>query len=53
MSTFWVVVIIVFVLGIILGNIMLLRYSSKFKIPKDFKKRPDSDYDKDDDADKW
>jgi hypothetical protein len=31
---------------------MLLKYTTRFDIPKDFKKRPDSDYDKEDD-DKW
>nr|WP_136249585.1 DUF2897 family protein [Ningiella ruwaisensis] len=58
MNTFEIVVIITLVLGIIAGNILLLRYSNKFKIPKDFKKRPDSDYDDTDgdhkeDKDKW
>lgn len=33
MSLGWVVVIIVIVLGIIVSNIMLLRYSAKFKLP--------------------
>ncbi|WP_395342908.1 DUF2897 family protein [Ningiella sp. W23] len=52
MSTTWIIVIIVVVLGLIVGNILLLRDSSKFKTPKNFKKRPDSDYDGDD-KDDW
>ncbi|WP_371194541.1 DUF2897 family protein [Glaciecola sp. SC05] len=54
MSTTWLIVIVALVFGIIIGNIMLLKYSTKFNIPKDFKKRPDSDYDgKDTDEDSW
>jgi hypothetical protein len=52
MSTFWIVIIVIFVFGIIIGNIMLLKYSNKFVIPKDFKKRPDSEYDGQDANDK-
>jgi uncharacterized membrane-anchored protein YhcB (DUF1043 family) len=52
MSTTWIVIIVIFVFGIIIGNIMLLKYSNKFIIPKDFKKRPDSDYDGQDAKDK-
>jgi len=51
---FWFIVILTLALGIIIGNILLVKYSAKFKIPKDFKKRPDSDYDgKNDDKDNW
>lgn len=55
MSTMGIILIFLLVFGIIIGNIMLLKYSNKFKIPKDFKKRPDSDYDGDDqdEKDKW
>jgi uncharacterized membrane-anchored protein YhcB (DUF1043 family) len=53
MSTFWIIVIVVFVFGIIVGNLLLVKYSNKFVIPKDFKKRPDSDYDGDDKKDDW
>jgi len=52
MSTTWIVIIVIFVFGIIIGNIMLLKYSNKFIIPKGFKKRPDSDYDGQDAEDK-
>jgi hypothetical protein len=48
----WIIIIIALVFGVIVGNIMLLKYTTRFDIPKDFKKRPDSDYDKEDD-DKW
>lgn len=54
MSTGWFIVILVLVMGIIVGNILLLKYSTKFNIPKNFKKRPDSDYDDDKDKrDDW
>ncbi len=33
MSTTWVVIIIVLVLGVVIGNITLLKYSAKFKFP--------------------
>ncbi|MBT1449469.1 DUF2897 family protein [Glaciecola sp. XM2] len=52
MSTMWIIIIIALVFGVIVGNIMLLKYTTRFDIPKDFKKRPDSDYDKEDE-DKW
>lgn len=54
MSMIWIIIIVAMVFGVIIGNILLLKYSTKFKIPKNFKKRPDSDYDGDqDDNDKW
>ena len=53
MNLTWVVIIVVVVLGIIVGNLLLLKDSSKFKVPKGFKKRPDSDYDGDDEKDDW
>lgn len=33
MDITWIVVIIVLVLGVIIGNITLLKYSAKFKFP--------------------
>jgi hypothetical protein len=33
MDTLWIIVIVVLVLGIIVGNITLLKYSAKFKFP--------------------
>ena len=47
MSTTWIIIIIVLVLGIIVGNILLLKDSKNFKVPKGFKKR------KYDDEDDW
>ncbi|MGQ8365772.1 DUF2897 family protein [Glaciecola sp. 1036] len=49
MSIGWILVVILLVIGVIVGNILLLKDSAKFKLPKDFKKRPDSEYDGDDD----
>ncbi|MFC3121840.1 DUF2897 family protein [Agaribacter flavus] len=46
-----IIIVIVLALGIIVGNILLLRDSKGFPVPKGFKKRPDSEYDKDDDKD--
>ena len=37
MDTTWVVVIIVLVLGVVIGNITLLKYSAKFKFPQEVK----------------
>ena len=37
MDTSWVVVIIVLVLGVVIGNITLLKYSAKFKFPQEVK----------------
>ncbi|GLR70221.1 DUF2897 family protein [Agaribacter marinus] len=45
MSALWLTLLVILVLGIIVGNILLLRDSKDFKIPKGFKPRPDSDYD--------
>jgi len=45
MSTTWVIVIIVLVLGVVVGNITLLKYSAKFKFPT-----PSKPYDDDQDA---
>lgn len=50
MSGLWITIIIVLVLGIIVGNLLLLRDSNKFHIPKGFKKR---EYDDKDDDDDW
>ena len=33
----WVIVIIVLVLGVVIGNITLLKYSAKFKFPTPLK----------------
>ncbi|BFT30692.1 hypothetical protein D210916BOD24_18680 [Alteromonas sp. D210916BOD_24] len=33
MDLTWVIVIIVLVLGVVIGNITLLKYSAKFKFP--------------------
>jgi uncharacterized membrane-anchored protein YhcB (DUF1043 family) len=41
MNTFWVVIIIVIVLGVVVGNITLLKYSAKFKFPTPLKKNDD------------
>ena len=38
MDTMWVVIIIVLVLGVVIGNITLLKYSAKFKFPVPEKK---------------
>ncbi len=51
MSALWLTLLIILVLGIIVGNILLLRDSKDFKIPKGFKPRPDSDDDGDGDGD--
>lgn len=48
MSGLWITIIIVLVLGIVVGNLLLLRDSNKFRIPKGFKKK---EYDDDDDKD--
>tara|TARA_Y100000296_G_scaffold5250_2_gene6544 strand:- start:340 stop:522 length:183 start_codon:yes stop_codon:yes gene_type:complete len=42
MSTTWVIIIIVLVLGVVIGNITLLKYSAKFKFPT-----PSKPYDSD------
>ncbi len=33
MSTTWIIIVIVLVLGVVIGNITLLKYSAKFKFP--------------------
>ena len=42
MSTTWVIIVIVLVLGVVIGNITLLKYSAKFKFPTPSK--PFDDY---------
>lgn len=46
MSTFWLIMLIILAVGFIAGNVLLLKSSSRFKVPKDFKPRK---YDDDDD----
>lgn len=46
MSLFWVLLIIALVIGLIAGNLMLLKASKKFRVPPDFKPRK---YDDDED----
>lgn len=36
MSLTWTIIIIVVVLGVIVSNVMLLKYSAKFKLPKSY-----------------
>ncbi|NMH58782.1 DUF2897 family protein [Alteromonas ponticola] len=48
MSLGWIILIVLLVFGVVLGNVMLLRYSARFKIPKDFKPKPQKDKDEDD-----
>jgi uncharacterized membrane-anchored protein YhcB (DUF1043 family) len=43
MSIGWIIVIIVLVLGVIIGNVLLLRSNTKFSIPKGFKPRKYND----------
>ena len=48
MSTTWVIIVIVLVLGVVIGNITLLKYSAKFKFPtpsKPFDDEGDDEYD--------
>ena len=45
MSTTWVIIIIVLVLGVVIGNITLLKYSARFKFPTPSKPYDDSDDD--------
>lgn len=49
MSTIWVIVIVVLVMGFIVGNILLLQQTSKFKMPKVKKQetKPEDDDDSD------
>lgn len=66
MDTTWIILIIVLVLGVIVGNITLLKYSAKFKFPtpsKPFDSNKKQDDDKaskktsngfdDEDDDEW
>ena len=39
MSTGWLILIILLAAGFIIGNILLLKSSSKFRVPKDFTPR--------------
>ena len=43
MSSTWVIIIIVLVLGVVIGNITLLKYSARFKFPTPSKPYDDSD----------
>lgn len=52
MSLTWIVIIVALVFGIIIGNILLLKYSTKFTIPKDAKLKKDP-YKDDDEKDGW
>ena len=45
MSTTWVIIIIVLVLGVVIGNITLLKYSAKFKFPTPSKPFDDNEDD--------
>jgi hypothetical protein len=48
MSTTWVIILIVLVLGVVIGNITLLKYSAKFKFPT-----PSKPYDDDKGGDEY
>lgn len=48
MSTTWVIIVIVLVLGVVIGNITLLKYSAKFKFPT-----PSKPYDDDKGGDEY
>lgn len=50
MSTTWVIIIIVLVLGVVIGNITLLKYSARFKFPTPSKPYDDSDDDSNEDS---
>ncbi|MFD3283038.1 DUF2897 family protein [Alteromonas macleodii] len=50
MSTTWVIIIIVLVLGVVIGNITLLKYSARFKFPTSSKPYDDSDDDSNKDS---
>ncbi|MEC7451568.1 MAG: DUF2897 family protein, partial [Pseudomonadota bacterium] len=50
MSTTWVIIIIVLVLGVVIGNITLLKYSARFKFPTPSKPYDDSDDDSNKDS---
>ncbi len=53
MSLTWVLIIVALVLGVVVGNIMLLKYSAKFKAPKGFAPKENPYKDKDDEKDSW
>lgn len=56
MDTTWVVVIIILVLGVVIGNITLLKYSAKFKFPQELKDQTQKNKTKngfDDEEDDW
>ena len=53
MSLTWTIVVIVLVLGVIVSNVMLLKYSAKFKLPQSYhdpRKREPDELDQDSDA---
>jgi hypothetical protein len=52
MDVTWTVVIIVLVLGVIVGNITLLKYSAKFKFPTPSKSADDNGKDEGDNTSK-
>ena len=51
MSTTWVIIVIVLVLGVVIGNITLLKYSAKFKFPTPSKPFDDEGDEYDDEYD--
>ena len=51
MSPLWIIIIIVLVLAVIIGNIMLLKYSAKLKFPTPSNKTDNNK--KYDDEDDW
>ena len=53
MSTLWIVVIIAVVLAMVIGNIMLLKYSAKFKFPANLNKKDNKNTNHYDDEDDW
>ena len=53
MSLTWILIIIALIFGVVVGNILLLKSSSKFKTPKGFKPKKDPYKDKDDEKDDW
>ncbi len=53
MSLTWIIIIVALIFGVILSNLMLLKYSTKFKTPKGFTPKKDPYKDKDDEKDDW
>lgn len=48
----WAIIITVLVIGVVLSNLLLLKDSTKFDVPKDFKKN--EEWDKEDkEKDDW